>query len=142
MTERFPRKKALALHKVHVKTEENGGREKVFLPQHQLFDFNIILAKKFGPLKLQSVQFLTESQVRVCFSSTLICVKTFDVDSLKQQSMSEETTNLWRHFASMSPRGSSCKISAPTLRGFAQGCSCSVQFLCLCSRINVCESCV
>ena len=57
MTERFPRKKALALHKVHVKTEENGGREKVFLPQHQLFDFNIILAKKFGPLKLQSVQF-------------------------------------------------------------------------------------
>ena len=62
-------------------------------------------------------------------SVPLISVKTLNVDSLTQQGMSEETTNLWGHiFASVSPRGSSCKISAPTMRGIAQGCSCSALF--------------
>ena len=45
MNKRFPRKKALALYKVHVNTEENGGRQTSLLPQHQLFDFNMILAE-------------------------------------------------------------------------------------------------
>ena len=44
MTERFPRKKAHALHKVHVKTEENCGGEKSLTLQHQRVDLTAIMA--------------------------------------------------------------------------------------------------
>ena len=45
MTERFPRKKALAFHKVHVKTEENSGRQTSLQPHHQRVDLTAIMAE-------------------------------------------------------------------------------------------------